>query len=148
MTQAVFYQCADEQVNELELACYILATWYQPQTYISVLCTDEAQAKALDEQLWILPPERFIAHNLVNEGNGKTPIELTWPGAGKLRSITVNLTSQALPNAHRYQTVIDVVPHDEKGKALARERYKQLQQLGCQMQFNNLKNLQEINPHG
>ena len=139
MTQAIFYQLDETETPASDLqafACYLVAQCYSNNQRLSVLCADKVQAEAVDELLWQLPAERFIAHNLAGEGpKGGALVEITWPKQSALRSIVVNLSAQEIPQANRYQTIYDFVPVDEALKPAARERYKLCKLAGCEMQF-------------
>ena len=90
-----------------------------------------------DELLWQLPPEQFIAHNLIGEGPknstqveiGYTQLRPSWN-----RQIVINLAKDKTNFAGTFAQVVDFVPCDEKTRQTARERYKIYRQAGYQMQ--------------
>lgn len=140
MTQAIFYQVSQAgqglASTEFELACALVARCYSNKQRISVYCANQADAERFDELLWQLPAERFIAHNLANEGpKGGALVEVTWPKASALRNIVVNLSASALEQPQRYSQIYDFVPEDDTLKQAARERYKTYKLAGCSMQF-------------
>lgn len=122
---------------ECAKACELAAELYSQRKKSVVLCANKAQAEAIDELLWQLPAQRFVPHNLAGEGpNGGAPVEIVW----ELHSLPrkpclINLSEQLPPNLGQFQQIIDFVPVAESAKQLARQRYKQFQQAGCQMQF-------------
>ncbi|MDC8832509.1 DNA polymerase III subunit chi [Alteromonas gilva] len=118
-------------------ACELTAELYAQKKKSVVLCVDQAQAEAIDELLWQLPAARFVPHNLTGEGPpGGAPVEIVWQQSALSRKqCLINLSGQMIDNPNQYQQVIDFVPVEEAAKQQARQRYKQFQQAGCQMQF-------------
>lgn len=146
MSAVRFYALADDTVAPAGhenvpavciKACELTAELYSQKKKSVVLCADQAQAEAVDELLWQLPAGRFVPHNLAGEGpNGGAPVEIVW----QLQSLPrkqclINLSGQMVNNFNQFQQIIDFVPVEATAKQLARERYKQFQQAGCQMQF-------------
>ncbi|NVK58275.1 MAG: DNA polymerase III subunit chi [Alteromonadaceae bacterium] len=146
MPAVSFYALAEESVTPEGLAsvsavcakaCELTAELYAQKKKSVVLCVDQAQAEAVDELLWQLPAARFVPHNLTGEGPpGGAPVEIVWQQSALPRKqCLINLSGQMIENPNQYQQVIDFVPVEETAKQQARQRYKQFQQAGCQMQF-------------
>ena len=146
MPAVQFYALAEEAVTPEGLssvpavcakACELTAELYSQKKKSVVLCADQAQAEAVDELLWQLPAARFVPHNLAGEGpNGGAPVEIVWQVQSLPRKqCLINLSGQMIGNFNQFQQIIDFVPVEESAKQQARERYKQFQQAGCQMQF-------------
>ncbi|MEC9260705.1 MAG: DNA polymerase III subunit chi [Pseudomonadota bacterium] len=118
-------------------ACELTAELYSQKKKSVVLCADQAQAEAVDQLLWQLPAARFVPHNLAGEGpNGGAPVEIVWqPQSLPRKQCLINVSGKMVNNFNQFQQIIDFVPVEETAKQQARERYKQFQQAGCQMQF-------------
>jgi DNA polymerase-3 subunit chi len=100
-------------------------------------CENKSDAESLAEQFWQVPPESFLAHNLVGEGpKHGTGIEIGYQkvSPAKNRQLIINLANSETTFANYFTEVIDFVPCEEKAKQLARERYKIYRQAGYKLQ--------------
>ena len=121
-------------------ACVLTADLYRQNKKLLLLSDDQEQAQVIDEWLWQFEANRFVPHNLPGEGpHYGTPVEINWQPSSQRRPCIVNLC-QSLPDYMNQLKGVnewhDFVPADEQGKTLARERYKQLKQLGFQITTN------------
>lgn len=141
LKQAQFYlinhsQPQGELSAEEALACELAAKAWRGGKRVLIACEDEAQALRLDEALWQREPEQFVPHNLSGEAtNYATPIEISWQGRrnAQRRDLLISLQQQLPDFINSFNQIMDFVPVDEQQKAQARERYKQLRQLGWQL---------------
>ena len=118
-------------------ACVLTADLYRQNRKILLATRDQDSAHVIDEWLWQFQADRFIPHNLPGEGpHYGTPVEINWEASRQRRQCLVN-TCAELPEFYQslkgYSEWHDFVPHDDAGKAAARERYKQLKQAGFQI---------------
>jgi DNA polymerase-3 subunit chi len=129
-----FYQLEESQV--MAAATPLVAECYRARQTLAIVCDDQATAEQWDEHLWQQPTDAFIPHNLFGEGpaNG-SPVTLVWAASNYTAPTMMNVSQQTLPISPRVQRIIEFVPADEEGKKAARQRYKQYQMAGCQMQF-------------
>ncbi|MDO4626495.1 MAG: DNA polymerase III subunit chi [Pasteurellaceae bacterium] len=143
--QAQFYiiQQAEKQgeLSAVEaLACDLAAENWRAGKKVLIFCGSEQQAFAIDEALWARDPEQFVPHNLLGEiTQYATPIEISWAGKrnAQRRDLLINLQAQLPDFISSFNQLIDFVPFDEEYKILARERYKQLRQLGWSLSTEN-----------
>ncbi|QIW15581.1 DNA polymerase III subunit chi [Pasteurellaceae bacterium RH1A] len=140
MKQAQFYILQAEQAGELStaeaLACDLAAQLWRANKRVLIVCENEAQALTIDEALWARDPDSFVPHNLSGETTTfATPIEISWAGKrnAQRRDVLINLQNQLPDFISSFNQIIDFVPTEEVQKAAARERYKQLRQLGWQL---------------
>ncbi|RDE69034.1 DNA polymerase III subunit chi [Aggregatibacter segnis] len=115
------------------LACDLAASAWRLGKRVLLVCESEAQALNIDEALWQREPDEFVPHNLSGEATTyATPIEISWTGKrnAQSRDLLINLQPQLPEYINSFNQIIDFVPVEEQPKALARERYKQLRQLG------------------
>lgn len=134
---------AEQNVSALmHYACVLTADLYRQNKKIQLGTEDQEQAQLVDEWLWQFDAERFVPHNLPGEGpHYGTPVEINWQASQQRRTCFINLCNQ-VPD---YQSSLkgvnewhDFVPADDAGKKLARERYKQLKQLGFELTTNQI----------
>lgn len=139
MTQVTFYQLESEDLHTA--AAHLVLSHYRKQgrNQCVLVCETKADAEAWDEHLWQQPTDAFIPHNLRGEGpaNG-TPVAVVWQPATEQASTMFNFAQTALQVTPRIRQIIEFVPFDDAGKQAARDRYKQYQQAGCQLQFQPL----------
>ena len=118
---------------EEALACDLAANAWRLGKKVLIACETEQQALDLDEALWQQDAEQFVPHNLSGEiTNYATPIEISWVGKrnAQRRDLLINLQQNVPEFVQSFNQIIDFVPADETRKVQARERYKQLRQLG------------------
>ena len=129
-----FYQLDDSQI--MTAATPLVVECYRARQPLAIVCDDQATAEQWDEHLWQQPTDAFIPHNLMGEGpaNG-SPVTLVWSPTNHSAPTMMNISQQTLPITPRVKRIIEFVPSDEEGKKAARQRYKQYQMAGCQMQF-------------
>jgi len=151
--QAVFWLLSEQQqapvhgaeqgVSALmHYACILTADLYRQNKKILLATEDQDHAQLIDEWLWQFDAERFVPHNLPGEGpHYGTPVEINWEASKLRRQCFINVCKQ-VPTYHKDIKVItewhDFVPADDAGKAAARERYKQLKQLGFELSTNQI----------
>ncbi|EGP05273.1 DNA polymerase III subunit chi [Pasteurella multocida subsp. multocida str. Anand1_goat] len=109
---------------------------------VLIACETEQQALDIDEALWAREADEFVPHNLSGEVTTyATPIEVSWKGKrnAQRRDLLINLQAEVPDYVSSFTQVIDFVPVEEHLKVLARERYKQLRQLGWQLSTEQIK---------
>lgn len=132
---AQFYLLNEAQELE-KLACDLAASAWRLGKRVLIACETERQAQDIDEALWQREPEEFVPHNLSGEITSyPTPIEISWKGKrnAQRRDLLINLQKELPDYMSGFNQIIDFVPAQEQLKIPARERYKQLKQLGWQI---------------
>ncbi|UAY78584.1 DNA polymerase III subunit chi [Pasteurella canis] len=116
-----------------KIACDLAASAWRLGKRVLIACETEQQALDIDEALWAREPDEFVPHNLSGEMTTyATPIEISWKGKrnAQRRDLLINLQVAVPDYIGSFNQLIDFVPVEEHLKVLARERYKQLRQLG------------------
>ncbi|SES80926.1 DNA polymerase III subunit chi [Thorsellia anophelis] len=136
-SELVFEQTQTLNLTQRDrLGCWLAARYYQTNKRVLLVCENQKHAERLDEWLWQLDPDRFIAHNLAGEGPKiGAPIELCWPErrSNIQRDIMIHLATPFVDFAPIFKSIIDFVPAIEQEKIAARERYKQYREIGYQL---------------
>lgn len=119
-------------------ACVLTADLYRQRKKVLLLASDQDHAQRLDEALWQFDASRFVPHNLPGEGPAfGAPVEINWQASQQRRPYWIN-TNAVVPEFINLKSGIkewhDFVPADEAGKIAARERYKQLREMGVSLQ--------------
>jgi len=119
-------------------ACVQAAQSYRQQQKVFIYTPDQTVAHEVDEMLWAFDADSFVPHNLMGEGPSYgSPVEISWQAPSNRRSVLINLTESVPPFAQKFSQVIDFVPNDETLKQIARNRYRQYQQLGFAVKMND-----------
>ena len=145
-TQVIFHELETEldfdKTEFTVFACDMVAREYDNVSNISVLCATIKDAEAVDETLWQLPVDKFIPHNLFNEGDGKpSPVEILILKEGNMskqvrnKACVINFSQELPPNIRMFHHIHEFVPVDDESKAAARKRYSEYKRNGCQLRF-------------
>lgn len=125
-----------------KIACDLAASAWRLGKRVLIACETEQQALDIDEALWAREPDEFVPHNLSGEVTTyATPIEISWKGKrnAQRRDLLINLQVAVPDYIGSFNQLIDFVPVEEHLKVLARERYKQLRQLGWKLSTEQMK---------
>ncbi|MDO5053870.1 DNA polymerase III subunit chi [Pasteurella oralis] len=138
---AQFYLLGTDSYVE-KIACDLAASAWRLGKRVLIACETEQQALDIDEALWARDADEFVPHNLSGEVTTyATPIEISWKGKrnAQRRDLLINLQVTVPDYVGSFNQLIDFVPTEESLKVLARERYKQLRQLGWQLSTEQMK---------
>ena len=139
MTKIDFYQIGGD---EMSFACRLIDQVYRRGHQIYVHAMDEAQAKNLDDQLWIFRQDSFIPHVLqvadsqqdvnvpVKIGHNHEPTEH--------QDVLVNLSGVVPDFFSRFDRVAEVVPVDENRRQAARDNYSYYKQRGYSLNYHQI----------
>ncbi|HDR1345343.1 TPA: DNA polymerase III subunit chi [Pasteurella multocida] len=142
MSKHAQFYLLSEQAQMEKMACDFAASAWRLGKRVLIACETEQQALDIDEALWAREADEFVPHNLSGEVTTyATPIEVSWKGKrnAQRRDLLINLQAGVPDYVSSFTQVIDFVPVEEHLKVLARERYKQLRQLGWQLSTEQIK---------
>ncbi|WND42747.1 DNA polymerase III subunit chi [Pasteurella multocida] len=142
MSKHAQFYLLSEQAQMEKMACDFAASAWRLGKRVLIACETEQQALDIDEALWAREADEFVPHNLSGEVTTyATPIEVSWKGKrnAQRRELLINLQAEVPDYVSSFTQVIDFVPVEEHLKVLARERYKQLRQLGWQLSTEQIK---------
>jgi len=135
MPRADFYLIAKPRFREqpLLLVCELARKAHHAGLPTLVLARDEAQAQALDELLWEFDPDDYVGHQIAgDEDDDATLVLIAAPDAdAALRPLLINLRDDAVDG--RFERVLEVVPADDDARGPLRERWKQYQARGFEV---------------
>ncbi|MFT3756464.1 MAG: DNA polymerase III subunit chi [Pseudoxanthomonas sp.] len=142
MPRADFYLIAKPRFLEkpLLLVCELAKLAYQKaQQPTLILARDLAQAEELDDLLWSFEPDEFLPHQIAgtDEDEDDTPILISAPEVDTpSRPLVINLRDDVwLKPCER---ILEVVPADPAAREPLRERWKQYQALGFEMNKHDM----------
>ena len=136
MPRADFYLIAKPRFRDqpLRLVCELARKACDAGQWTLVLARDTAQAEALDDLLWDMGDDVFIPHQVagadIEEDEAQVliaPPEVDAP----LRPLVINLRD--VPVVGGFERVLEVVPADASARGPLRERWKQYQARGFEL---------------
>lgn len=136
---------ADPSAALFAFICEVAASYFRAGCSVFVATESLAQSEALDELLWQRPAAGFVPHNLQGEGPAYgSPVEIGHLPPKKKRQVLINLQPHAPSFGNRFEQVIDVVPGDDAGKQLARQRFMAYRQQQFALQTIDITTLTDF----
>ena len=121
------------------LVCELAKKAYAANLPTLVLARDAAQAEALDDLLWSFDPDEYLPHQIAgaDEDEDEAPILIATPDLDvPARALLVNLRDAA--PAGDFERVLEVVPADPAARGPLRERWKQYQARGFEVNKHDM----------
>lgn len=136
--RADFYILATQEV--IPFALKVIEKAFKDGLRIHVLTQNTEQAKQFDVQLWTFKNTSFIPHALA-EQNSDAPIQISdqLPHDDRFDAL-INLQSSPLPDASRWQRILEIVSSNPTDQQLARERFKQYRSSGFELHTHKIGN--------
>lgn len=131
--------------KSLYFACHLLEKLYLEQKKIYVHLPTEEEAKRFDALLWTYRDDSFVPHQLSNATEmNPAPIEIGYGidyGQAPIHQhdVLINLTNEILPFSWEFNTIIEIVFAEPLMQQLARERYRQYRDKGCEIETHKIK---------
>ncbi|MDQ6998125.1 MAG: DNA polymerase III subunit chi [Mariprofundus sp.] len=124
-----------EMPDRIEGICKLLLRRARLTPHLLILCPDDAFAAQLDERLWTIHPESFLAHAIVSDDvqtNSQQPILLsTNIHRDNQPAVLVNGGLEVPPDVSGFTHLVDFVDGwDEQLKQASRERFRTYRQMG------------------
>jgi DNA polymerase-3 subunit chi len=129
--QVDFYVLTGPAPTAGQLVCRLsLMAWEQGHR-VSVLATDEEDARALDEMMWEYPPARFLPHEC-GPADAGVPVDIVLSAdqVASDRDVVINLSETALPDPSRFRRLLEIVPPDERLRTVSRDKFRHYRTLG------------------
>ncbi|WP_149196525.1 DNA polymerase III subunit chi [Luteimonas suaedae] len=133
--RADFYLIAKPRfrAEPLRLVCELARKAHDADLSTLVLARDRAQAETLDDLLWDMGDDVYIAHQIAGgDEDDVTPVLIAPPEFDPpMRPLVINLRDAAVEGG--FERVLEVVPADESARGPLRERWKQYQARGLEL---------------
>ena len=141
MARADFYLIAKPRFREepLLLVCELARKAHDAGFPTLVLARDTAQAEALDDLLWSFDADAYLPHQIagMDEEDDLAPILILPPDAdAPMRPLVINLRDAAVEGS--FERVLEVVPADASARGPLRERWKQYQARGLELNKHDM----------
>ena len=141
MPRADFYLIAKPRfrAEPLRLVCELARKAHDAGQWTLVLARDQAQAEQLDDLLWDMGEDAYIPHQIAGADieEEEAAVLSAPPGIdAPLRPLVINLRDAAVDGA--FERVLEVVPADESARGPLRERWKQYQARGFELNKHDM----------
>ena len=141
MPRADFYLIAKPRfrAEPLRLVCELARKAHDAGQWTLVLARDQAQAEQLDDLLWDMGEDAYIPHQIAGADieEEEAAVLIAPPGIdAPLRPLVINLRDAAVDGA--FERVLEVVPADESARGPLRERWKQYQARGFELNKHDM----------
>jgi len=121
--QVDFYVLTRPTQSPGELACMLAMMAWEQGHRVCVRTESQSEARTLDQQMWDVPPGRFLPHG---QGEDKAPVCITARSEDipKNRDLVINLCTEAVPDAEQFRRLLEIVPADSDQRTASREKFK------------------------
>ncbi|RPE79572.1 DNA polymerase III subunit chi [Vulcaniibacterium tengchongense] len=140
MPRADFYLIQKPRFREepLLLVCELARKAVEAEQWTLVLARDAEQAERLDDLLWSFDDDAYVPHQIAgDEEDELTPVLIAPPEVdAPLRPLVINLRDAAV--AGGFERVLEVVPADAAARGPLRERWKQYQARGFELNKHDM----------
>ena len=126
-----------DRPDRVEGICKLLLRRARLTPPVLILCPNDSFAAQLDERLWTIHPESFLAHAIASDDvqtNSQQPILLsTSINRDNQPEVLVNGGLEIPPDVSGFAHIVDFVDGwDEQLKQAARERFRTYRQMGLE----------------
>ena len=141
MARADFYLIDKPRFREepLLLVCELARKAFDAGIPTLVLARDTAPAEAIDDLMWSFDPDAYLPHQIAgsDDEDELTPILILAPDTDfPMRPMVINLRDAAVEGD--FERVLEVVPADPAARAPLRERWKQYQARGLDLNKHDM----------
>ena len=141
MARADFYLIAKPRfrAEPLRLVCELARKAHDAGIFTLILARDAAQAEQLDDLLWDMGEDAYIPHQIAGEDvdEEEAAVLIAPPGIdAPLRPLVINLRDAAVEGS--FDRVLEVVPADPEARGPLRERWKQYQARGLDVNKHDM----------
>lgn len=141
MPRADFYLIAKPRFRDepLRLVCELARKAYEAGQWTLVLARDDAQAELLDDLLWDMGEDAYIPHQVAGADveEDEAAVLIAPPGVdAPLRPLVINLRDAPVDGG--FERVLEVVPADASARGPLRERWKQYQARGLELNKHDM----------
>ena len=136
MPRADFYLIAKPRFRDepLRLVCELARKAHDAGIFTLILARDAQQAEQLDDLLWDMGEDAYIPHQIAGADveEEETAVLIAPPDVdAPLRPLVINLRDAAVDGS--FDRVLEVVPADDAARGPLRERWKQYQARGFEL---------------
>ncbi|MBV1872154.1 MAG: DNA polymerase III subunit chi [Gammaproteobacteria bacterium] len=129
----------------LHFACRLVAQLYRNKQSVYLHAENESYVEQIDQQLWSFRADSFLPHEVIQQGasqqkelNNKTTAHLPVVISCSLETahnadVLINLSESTPPFYERFARLAEIVPGDERRRAILRKHYRVYKDNGCEI---------------
>lgn len=147
MPPVVSFYLLNQQYDAALFTCRLAQKALAQHYTMYIHTASEAESQQLDQQLWHWQEDSFLPHGLVSDTTlpqntpvliGTTPPPPPTPTPTRMNHLLINLHSQVPAFHTQFQRICEIVPQNEAGKALSRQKYRYYQSLGITPEVHHI----------
>lgn len=129
-----------DPAERIRTACRLIEKAFRNKREVYVHAANQAEAEALDEQLWTFKADSFIPHHLASDGpTPPPPVRIGWgTPPSEPRDVLLNLSADIPETFKRFRRILEIVGGDEAMREHARSHWKQYKQQGLTVDAHKL----------
>lgn len=144
MTRIVEFHILENasQMQSLTYACKQIEKMHLAKQTVYVHTDNVADANKIDTLLWTFREDSFVPHEVLQiKNSAKAPIHIGYSDLiSEHQHSIVNLSTHIPANHSTCQHLTEIVSSDPTLQQLARERFKQYRDQGCEIKTIKVKN--------
>jgi DNA polymerase-3 subunit chi len=137
-----FYIIEDPDTERALLSCRIAEKAYKSGLRVFILVPERTHALRLDDLLWTFRDGSFIPHTLSDAETDPEDVPPVLIGTADQPAtpadVLINLTDAVPDCIRQFERVVEIVPADENGRRLGRERFRRYRELGLDPQSHRI----------
>lgn len=122
--------------------CRLIEKAYELKNDVYIYFSSQETACYFDDLLWTFKDTNFLPHHIYHDETSlDAPILLGYPDLKipKEKTILINFNND-VPNFYKeFSRIIELVPDEYEIQTLTRQKYRQYQSFGCQIQTFHIK---------
>lgn len=136
-----FYVLEDTSYQQaLIKACQLIETAYGNGQTVYIHVPSQEEAARLDTFLWTFRDDSFIPHQLHDKTDtNPPPVQIGHTDSPPIADILINLSKDAPTTYQKFPHLIEIVFSDPSVQQLARDRYRQYREQGCEITTHKIK---------
>ncbi|MDR1012610.1 MAG: DNA polymerase III subunit chi [Coxiellaceae bacterium] len=127
LTKVTFFIFNNNSLDEyLIYTCRVIEKIYSKNHKIHIHTKNQEEAQNFDTRLWTFSDISFIPHKIHNSNSTlNIPIIIGYKNsAPQHRDTLINLSTEVFPSYQNFDKLIEIIPHDDQLKDLARKRFQ------------------------
>jgi DNA polymerase-3 subunit chi len=125
---------ATSRQQAMHFACGLIEKSYANQQAIYVHLASKDEAERMDTLLWTYQEDSFLPHLLFTQTSDEAPILIGYRDApSSNKQVLINLSDNMPVFYSEFAHVIEIVFSDPTVQQLARDRFRQYRESGCEL---------------
>lgn len=133
MPRVDFHVLNQDKEQWLNYLARLVEKIYLLNKQIFIFTESLIESNEIDDILWTFRPDSFLPHHIFDQEKYPAPILISHVTIPLHKEILINIRATVPEFYTEYNRIIEVIYADQTIKQQGREKYKQYQNLGCQL---------------